>query len=46
MWRTPSTREGSFDDVPAPDLDEARRWNQPHRVPIDPADLKVMGENA
>lgn len=29
MWRTPSTREGSFDDIPNPDLAEARRWNSP-----------------
>lgn len=40
MWRTPSTQQGSFDDVPAPDLDEARRWNQPHGTPVDPAELK------
>jgi ribosomal-protein-alanine N-acetyltransferase len=40
MWRTPGTRAGHFDDVPDPDLDEARRWNQPHGAPIDPADLK------
>ena len=43
MWRTPATRAGTFDDVPAPDLDEARRWNQPHRVPIDPSELKEAG---
>ncbi|MEH3054130.1 MAG: ribosomal protein S18-alanine N-acetyltransferase [Patulibacter minatonensis] len=36
MWRTPSTMAGSFDDVPAPDLAEARRWNRPHPQP-DPA---------
>jgi [ribosomal protein S18]-alanine N-acetyltransferase len=40
MWRTPATRGGSFDDVPAPDLAEARRWNQPHRTPVDPAELR------
>lgn len=27
MWRTPGTRAGHFDDVPAPDLAEAARWN-------------------
>lgn len=37
MWRTPCTREGSFDDVPEPDLAEARRWNAPHRAAGDPA---------
>lgn len=29
MWRTPSTRAGSFDDIPNPDMAEARRWNRP-----------------
>ena len=29
MWRTPGTQAGSFDDVPAPDLAEAKRWNKP-----------------
>ncbi len=27
MWRTPATRQGSFVDVPEPDLREAARWN-------------------
>jgi ribosomal-protein-alanine N-acetyltransferase len=38
MWRTPATRHGRFDDVPAPDLDEARRWNDPARAPVRPDD--------
>lgn len=36
MWRTPSTRIGSFDDVPAPDLAEARRWNTPLPASLGP----------
>ncbi len=35
MWRTPSTRRGTFDDVPAPDLREAERWNKPFPEPVD-----------
>jgi ribosomal-protein-alanine N-acetyltransferase len=27
MWRTPGTLAGNFNDVPAPDLKEAMRWN-------------------
>ncbi len=39
MWRTPSTKAGSFDDVPFPDLAEAKRWNTPLPAPVgsDPA---------
>ncbi|MBJ7471975.1 MAG: ribosomal protein S18-alanine N-acetyltransferase [Solirubrobacteraceae bacterium] len=36
MWRTPATRRGQFDDVPAPDLAEARRWNTPFPEPLGP----------
>ena len=36
MWRTPATRRGSFDDVPAPDLAEARRWNRPAPESVGP----------
>ncbi|MFT4034732.1 MAG: ribosomal protein S18-alanine N-acetyltransferase [Patulibacter sp.] len=32
MWRTPSTAAGRLDDVPAPDLVEARRWNRPAKA--------------
>jgi ribosomal-protein-alanine N-acetyltransferase len=35
MWRTPGTREGHFDDVPAPDMREAKRWNTPLPDPAD-----------
>ena len=35
MWRTPSTREGTFDDVPSPDFREAQRWNKPLPAPCD-----------
>lgn len=38
MWRTPGTREGHFDDVPEPDLAEARRWNP--AITAQPTDLK------
>lgn len=39
MWRTPATQRGTFDDIPNPDLAEARRWNRPAPEPIgsDPA---------
>lgn len=39
MWRTPATQAGSFDDVPFPDLAEAKRWNSPspQAVGADPA---------
>lgn len=35
MWRTPSTRAGRFDDIPNPDMAEARRWNRPLPAEID-----------
>lgn len=36
MWRTPATRDGSFADVPAPDLAEAKRWNKLPPAPLGP----------
>lgn len=39
MWRTPSTREGSFDDIPNPDLAEARRWNGDRPIDVGPDPL-------
>ncbi len=36
MWRTPGTRRGSFDDVPSPDLAEAKRWNSPPPASLGP----------
>lgn len=35
MWRTPGTRAGHFDDVPAPDMREATLWNTPLPDPLD-----------
>ncbi|MBO9533492.1 MAG: ribosomal protein S18-alanine N-acetyltransferase [Solirubrobacteraceae bacterium] len=40
MWRTPSTAKGRFDDVPAPDMSEARQWNCPDRLSVDPSDMR------
>ncbi len=39
MWRTPSTMQGRFDDVPAPDLAEARRWNEPRPISARSSDF-------
>jgi ribosomal-protein-alanine N-acetyltransferase len=43
MWRTPSTRRGTFDDVPAPDMTEAERWNRPFP---DPSDTRYVSEGS
>ncbi len=40
MWRTPGTRAGNFDDVPEPDLVEARRWNPPTPPMAEAPELK------